>query len=150
MYLTTVVEQEINHTVLINNDLAKRCIWLQNVCSDQNQPQPNDKNSNVILDNDRRLKNLHKDLLNQLPENQIFSSAFVYNTQVEQLTTTVVATMSGIVENIMEDYKNKVAVPYCTYGVDRRLLTELQAIDNYIKCLTQNRANFKLLDSIKR
>ena len=28
-YLTTVFEQEINHTVLINQELSKRCIWLQ-------------------------------------------------------------------------------------------------------------------------
>lgn len=28
-YLTTVFEQEINNTVLINQELSKRCIWLQ-------------------------------------------------------------------------------------------------------------------------
>lgn len=30
-YLTTVVEQEIHNTVLMSQELAKRCIWLQRI-----------------------------------------------------------------------------------------------------------------------
>lgn len=29
-YLTTVVEQEVNNTVLMSQELSKRCIWVQN------------------------------------------------------------------------------------------------------------------------
>lgn len=130
----------------MNNDLARRCVWIQNLSSEH---QEQSTNLSIIEDNDRRVKNLHKELLTQLPENQIFSSTFVSSSQREQLLTALSACLSNILENIFEDYESKSEIPYCTYGVDRRLLLELEETDHYIKSLTQNRANFKLLDNIK-
>lgn len=58
-YLTTVVEQEINHTVLISQELSKRCIWIQNsgvtLKSDDTRTQ-------LDLEMNRRLCNIHSDL----------------------------------------------------------------------------------------
>lgn len=143
-YLTTVVEQEINHTVLINNDLTKRCVWIQNLNSDLDR-----QTARAAAEFERRVKRIHTDLIAQLPENQIFSSTFVNNAQREQLLSALVASFSNIVDNVIEDYKNKVEITSCTYGVDKKLLIELQEVDRHIKLLTQNRGNFKLLDEIK-
>jgi hypothetical protein len=62
-YLTTVVEQEINNTVLMSQELAKRCIWIQNsgvaVKGDDNK-------SLVDAEMNRRLSNIHSDLKVQI------------------------------------------------------------------------------------
>lgn len=58
-YLTTVVEQEINNTVLINQELSKRCIWIQN----SSLPPKLDENaSSLEHEMNRRLSNIQNDL----------------------------------------------------------------------------------------
>lgn len=58
-YLTTVVEQEINNTVLMSQELAKRCIWIQNTGvlakNEENQ-------SKLAVEMNRRLSNIQNDL----------------------------------------------------------------------------------------
>lgn len=58
-YLTTVVEQEINNTVLINHELSRRCIWIQTGAL----PSKILENGTVV-DNEmnRRLNNIHSEL----------------------------------------------------------------------------------------
>lgn len=58
-YLTTVVEQEINNTVLINHELSRRCIWIQTGAL----PSKILENGTAV-DNEmnRRLNNLHSEL----------------------------------------------------------------------------------------
>lgn len=131
---------------MINNDLSKRCVWIQNLNVENVQ---NITKSSIACDIDRRVKNIHKNLNAQVPENQIFSAAFVNNSQREQLLTALSASFSNIVENIFDDYKTKVEVPCCTDGVDRRLISELFEVDRSIKCLTQNCANFNSLEKIQ-
>jgi hypothetical protein len=58
-YLTTVVEQEINNTVLMSQELAKRCIWVQN-SSAQTKNEESMTPSDVEMN--RRLSNIHNDL----------------------------------------------------------------------------------------
>lgn len=58
-YLTTVVEQEINNTVLMSQELAKRCLWIQN----PNSQGKNEENMNPLdIEMNRRLSNIHNDL----------------------------------------------------------------------------------------
>lgn len=58
-YLTTVVEQEINNTVLINHELSRRCIWIQTGAL----PSKTLENGTAV-DNEmnRRLNNIHSEL----------------------------------------------------------------------------------------
>lgn len=58
-YLTTLVEQEINNTVLINQELSKRCIWVQT------GSWPNrlsETAESLEIEMNRRLNNLHTEL----------------------------------------------------------------------------------------
>lgn len=58
-YLTTVVEQEINNTVLMSQELAKRCIWIQNTPAHAK----NEENMTPLeTEMNRRLSNIHNDL----------------------------------------------------------------------------------------
>lgn len=58
-YLTTIVEQEINNTVLMSQELAKRCIWIQNT----GLQSKNDENqSSLDAEMNRRLCNIQSDL----------------------------------------------------------------------------------------
>jgi hypothetical protein len=58
-YLTTIVEQEVNNTVLMSQELLKRCIWVQNT----GLQTKNDENSSA-LDNEmnRRLNHIQNEL----------------------------------------------------------------------------------------
>lgn len=56
-YLTTVVEQEINNTVMMNQELSKRCIWLQ-----MTKDVESDLASELLEENSRRLSILNSDL----------------------------------------------------------------------------------------
>ncbi|XP_063698344.1 uncharacterized protein LOC134829264 isoform X2 [Culicoides brevitarsis] len=145
LYLTTIVEQEINHTILFNQDVAKRCLWIQNTCETQNSSEIGKLES----ENLRRITNLRQELSMHLSDNQVFGSNFLTSVQQDQLELALQASLCNIVENIIDDYSSKVKVPNCTNGVDRRLLFELDSTDRFIKYLIQNRANFDILDDIK-
>lgn len=58
-YLTTVVEQEVNNTVLMSQELSKRCIWVQNTGL-----QTKVDESQSVLDGEmnRRLSNIQNEL----------------------------------------------------------------------------------------
>lgn len=58
-YLTTVVEQEINNTVLMSQELAKRCIWIQNTGV---QAKSEENQSHLTVEMSRRLSNIQNDL----------------------------------------------------------------------------------------
>lgn len=58
-YLTTVVEQEVNNTVLMSQELSKRCIWVQNT----GLPAKTDENASAAdAEMNRRLSNIQNDL----------------------------------------------------------------------------------------
>lgn len=58
-YLTTVVEQEVNNTVLMSQELSKRCIWLQNTGL---QSKNDDSSSGLEAEMNRRLSNIQNEL----------------------------------------------------------------------------------------
>lgn len=58
-YLTTVVEQEVNNTVLMSQELSKRCIWMQNT----GLPSKNDDNASAAdAEMTRRLSHIQNEL----------------------------------------------------------------------------------------
>lgn len=59
LYLTTVVEQEINNTVLMSQELSKRCIWIQNTGL---QIKTDENFSALEAEMNRRLSNIQNEL----------------------------------------------------------------------------------------
>lgn len=58
-YLTTVVEQEVNNTVLMSQELSKRCIWVQNTGL---QTKTDDNVTAADAEINRRLSNIQNEL----------------------------------------------------------------------------------------
>lgn len=58
-YLTTVVEQEVNNTVLMSQELSKRCIWVQNTGL---QSKIDENASAADAEITRRLTNMQNEL----------------------------------------------------------------------------------------
>jgi hypothetical protein len=69
-YLTTVVEQEINNTVLMSQELAKRCIWVQNTGA---QSKNEESMTPLDVEMNRRLSNIHSDLKVRTQFSRFFS-----------------------------------------------------------------------------
>ncbi|XP_075985298.1 NACHT domain- and WD repeat-containing protein 1 isoform X5 [Anticarsia gemmatalis] len=73
-YLTTVVEQEVQHTVLMSVEAARRCVW---VCrAGGAQPEPADvADAAHHHELQRRLNNLQKDLKQHLSERNVIRAS---------------------------------------------------------------------------
>ncbi|KAJ6649686.1 putative WD repeat-containing protein, partial [Pseudolycoriella hygida] len=145
-YLTTVVEQEINNTVLISQELLKRCIWIQ---TGSLPPKSIESSSLLEIEMNRRINNIHNDLRNQIPERNLIRIPPTIQLQQDQLAAVMGTLISGSIDSIIDEHINKFKIPYCTYGVDRRLLEEIEAVNQHSKVLGQNSANFSIMDKIK-
>uniref|UniRef100_A0A336MI88 CSON000239 protein n=1 Tax=Culicoides sonorensis TaxID=179676 RepID=A0A336MI88_CULSO len=140
LYLTTILEQEVNQTILFNQDVAKRCLWIQNT-----------SDSPKILDKEllRRISNLKQEVSRHLTDDQIFETTLHTAIDKKNMEISVKTSLCNIIEYIMDDYNCRFKIPNCTNGVDRKLLLELDNNDRYIKHLVQNRSNFRILQNIK-
>lgn len=57
--------------------------------------------------------------------------------------------MSSEIDAIVEEHSNKFQIPHCTFGVDRRLLNEIEEVNRHSQILNQNCANFTIIDQVK-
>ncbi|CAG5026572.1 unnamed protein product [Parnassius apollo] len=73
-YLTTVVEQEVQHSVLMSSEAARRCVW---VCRGAAPPEPDADGADPAhgAELQRRLANLQKDLKSHLSERNIIRAS---------------------------------------------------------------------------
>lgn len=145
-YLTTVIEQEINNTVLISQELSKRCIWihtgpLPSKCTDA------DGIESVANEMCRRLTNIQLELKNQLCEKHLIR---IPPTIQVPLAASLKSLLTANIDSICDDHANKFQIPHCTYGVDRNLLAEIEAVNQNSNLLSQNCANFAIMDKIKQ
>uniref|UniRef100_A0A0K8TLW2 Putative wd40 domain protein n=1 Tax=Tabanus bromius TaxID=304241 RepID=A0A0K8TLW2_TABBR len=145
-YLTTVVEQEINNTVLISQELAKRCVWIQ---TGSLPPKLSDNPSPLEIEMNRRLNNIHLDLKNQLSEKNLIRIPPSIQVQDEQLAAIMESLITTVIDSIVEEHSNKFSIPNCIFGVDKRLLSEIEAVGQHSKLLGQNCANFAIMDKLK-
>lgn len=146
-YLTTIVEQEIHNTVLISQELAKRCMWIQT----GNVPVKVPENVGVVeMENCQRLMNLHTELRNQLPEKNLIRIPPTIQVKDDQLSSIMESILKSIIDGIFDEHAQKYSIPSCTYGVNKRLLSEIETTGQYAKMLGQNCANFAILEDIKR
>lgn len=143
-YLTTIVEQEINNTVLMSQELLKRCIWIQHAGSTI-------KTDNNSLENEsnRRLCNIQNELKNQLAEKHILKMPVASQQQQDQFQAALESAISSEIDLIVEEHTSKFQIPYCTFGVDRRLLTEIEEVNRHSQILNQNSANISIIDQVK-
>ncbi|XP_058058731.1 uncharacterized protein LOC131209639 [Anopheles bellator] len=144
-YLTTVVEQEINNTVLISQELSKRCIWIQSAV-----PAPKSEGlSSVEAEASRRLVNIQNDLKNQLSEKHIIRIPANISQQQDQFAALLDTCLSLEIDLIIDEHVSKYSIPHCTFGVDRRLLSELEEVNRHSRVLNENCANFTTTDRVK-
>lgn len=145
-YLTTLVEQQINNTVLINQDHSKRCIWLQT----GSWPTRLSESSDALdAELQRRLCAMHAELKQQLLEKNLIRIPPTVQVAAEQLAELFEKLLVGLLDGICDEHAAKCALPRCTFGVDANLLRELEAVQQYSKFLEQNCVNFGIMDRIK-
>uniref|UniRef100_A0A182PJR6 WD_REPEATS_REGION domain-containing protein n=1 Tax=Anopheles epiroticus TaxID=199890 RepID=A0A182PJR6_9DIPT len=145
-YLTTVVEQEINNTVLISQELSKRCIWIQSAVA---VPKAEGQSS-VEVEMVRRLTNIQSDLKNQLSEKHIIRiPANIAQQQQEQFGSMLDTCLSLEIDSIIDEHVSKYSIPHCTHGVDRRLLSELEEVNRHSRVLNENCANFSTTERVR-
>ncbi|XP_058120682.1 uncharacterized protein LOC131292411 [Anopheles ziemanni] len=144
-YLTTVVEQEINNTVLISQELSKRCIWIQSTVALPKADGVSSTETEMV----RRLTNIQNDLKNQLSEKHIIRIPANVAQQQEQFGSLLESCLSLEIDLIIDEHVSKYSIPYCTFGVDRRLLSELEEVNRHARVLNENCANFTTTDRVK-
>lgn len=146
-YLTTLVEQEINNTVLINQEQSKRCIWLQTGSLPSRLSESADA---VDTEEHRRLGNLQAELKNQLMERNLIRIPPTMHVPPDHLATLFATLLRGLLDGIYEEHEQKCRISRCTFGVDVNLLHEIEAVNQYAAFLEQNCVNFGIMDRIKR
>nr|XP_029715451.1 uncharacterized protein LOC109412936 [Aedes albopictus]XP_029715453.1 uncharacterized protein LOC109412936 [Aedes albopictus]XP_029715454.1 uncharacterized protein LOC109412936 [Aedes albopictus]XP_029715455.1 uncharacterized protein LOC109412936 [Aedes albopictus]XP_029715456.1 uncharacterized protein LOC109412936 [Aedes albopictus]XP_029715457.1 uncharacterized protein LOC109412936 [Aedes albopictus] len=146
-YLTTVVEQEINNTVLINQELSKRCLWIQNTISPL---KVTENSTSAEVEMVRRITNIQGDLKNHLTEKHILRIPANITQQQDQFATLLENCLSTEIDLIVEEHMSKYSIPMCTYGVDRRLLSEIEEVNRHSRVLNENCANFSITDRVKK
>lgn len=65
----------------------------------------------------------------QLAEKHIIKMPVVSSNQQDQFMNLLEVAISTEIDSIVEEHMNKYQIPYCTFGVDRRLLSEVGTID---------------------
>lgn len=85
----------------------------------------------------------------QLAEKHIIKMPVVSQQQQDQFSTMLEVAMSSEIDSIVEEHSSKFQIPSCTYGVDRRLLNEIEEVNRHSQILNQNCANFSVIDQIK-
>lgn len=70
--------------------------------------------------------------------------------QEDQLAMVLETLLFNIIDTIIEEHTNKYQIPHCTMGVDRRLLAEIETVNQHTKLICQNCVNFKIMDQVKR
>lgn len=146
-YLTTVVEQEINNTVLINQELSKRCLWIQNSIAPL---KVTENSSSVEAEMIRRLSNIQNELKGHLAEKHIIRIPNANaSQQQDQFAASLENCLSSVIDGVIDEHTSKYSIPLCTFGVDRRLLSELEEVNRHSRVLNENCANFSITDRVK-
>ncbi|XP_064539174.1 uncharacterized protein LOC135428962 [Drosophila montana] len=145
-YLTTVVEQEINNTVLMSQELAKRCIWIQTGAHYSRAPENATQLELEVL---RRITRIYAELKSQLCEKNLIRLLPTMTILDDELSAVIENLLDKSLASIFEEHQQK-SIPHNTLGVDRVLLDEIQLIGHYSKLLAQNSANFDIMNDVKR
>lgn len=73
----------------------------------------------------------------------------VSSQQQDQFANLLEAAVCSEIDSISEEHSSKFQIPYCTFGVDRRLLNEIEEVNRNSQIMNQNSANFSVIDQVK-
>lgn len=85
----------------------------------------------------------------QLAEKHIIKLPVVSPQQQDQFSSLLEAAISSEIDAIVEEHSCKFQIPLCTFGVDRRLLQEIEEVNRHSQILNQNCANFSVTEEIR-
>lgn len=57
--------------------------------------------------------------------------------------------LGSVIDAVIDEHTNKYSIPLCTFGVDRRLLGEIEEVNRHSRILNENCANFSITDRVK-
>uniref|UniRef100_A0A1A9WXH2 WD_REPEATS_REGION domain-containing protein n=1 Tax=Glossina brevipalpis TaxID=37001 RepID=A0A1A9WXH2_9MUSC len=146
-YMSTVVEQEVNNTVLISQELAKRCIWIQTGPQYMKAPDNASPYEMEIL---RRISKLYSELRTHLSEKNSIRILPNMNVLDDELAEVIENLIDKSITAIIDEYVSKNSLPDNTNGVDHALIEEIESIGQYTTTLAQNSPNFDIMNDIKR
>lgn len=146
-YMSTVVEQEINNTVLMSQELAKRCIWIQTGPPFTKAPEDGTAYDHEIH---RRMSKLYTDLKAHLSEKNLVRIIPTMGILDEELAAVIENLLDKSFECIFDEHASKCNIPTNTNGIDHILLEELEHIGHFSKILAQNSPNFDIMPEVKR
>ncbi|XP_059220642.1 uncharacterized protein LOC106089892 isoform X2 [Stomoxys calcitrans] len=147
-YMSTIVEQEINNTVFMSQELAKRCIWIH----DTEMSCFNGPNVTTAYDKEvnRRMSRLYEDLKAHLSERNMIRISQSMAISDEELAIVIENLIQKCIDCIFEEHTAKSTMSKNTNGVDHVLLEEIELIGHYSNILAQNSPNFEIMNDIKR
>ncbi|KAL0276683.1 UNVERIFIED_CONTAM: hypothetical protein PYX00_004199 [Menopon gallinae] len=150
-YLTTVVEQEVHNTILMSQELARRCLWLYRVFTQK--PEPNTTASLLEQEQKRRLDIIYKDLKSQLTEKHVIRLSVKWNQggivdqnipehaqYVSDVTSHLMKYLKATIFNIIEEDQSK-AVVRSMFGIESQFLNELKWQAMYCQKAAQSSVN---------
>lgn len=146
-YLKTTLEEEMNLLLQDNPEIMKRLIWIQNANSPSKNNAENTSSTEAELN--QKLTQLQNDLKNQLSDKHILKFPVVSTQQQEQFAALMEVLLTSEIDAIIDDHTNKFQIPFCTYGVDRRLLSELEEINRYSKIMGRFKYHSSQLKLVK-
>ncbi|XP_054275892.1 NACHT and WD repeat domain-containing protein 2-like [Macrosteles quadrilineatus] len=150
-YLTTVVEQEVHNTVLMSQEMARRCLWLCRVFTHTTE-DPRVTLSPADAELKRRLETLQKALKNQLIEQHILRLTVKWqdgglntdNTEhaqyVAEVTASLTQRLSTTIDSIIEEDQNKTVIK-SSQGIESELLQELMIQTHFTQRAAQCSVN---------
>ncbi|XP_075151696.1 NACHT domain- and WD repeat-containing protein 1 [Haematobia irritans] len=147
-YMSTIVEQEINNTVFMSQELAKRCIWIHtagNVLTNSL-----DEKSVYVRETNRRMSKLHSELKAHLSEKNVIRIVPSMGISDDELKTVLENLIEKSIDCVFEEHCGKNNISNNTNGTDHVLLEEIELICHYSKTLAQNSPNFEIMTDIKR
>lgn len=145
-YMSTVVEQEINNTVLMSHELAKRCIWIQFGTFSNSADDATAYDKEIF----RRMSKLYADLKIHLSEKNLIRILPPTGILDDELATILENRIEKSIESILEEHAAKYNMPRNTNGIDQIILEEIDTMGFYSKILAQNSPNFDIMNDIKR
>ncbi|OWR54634.1 hypothetical protein KGM_216177 [Danaus plexippus plexippus] len=137
-YLTTVLEQEVQHTVLMSSDAARRCVW---VCRGGDVSQSNDPDAEHTRELQRRLANLHKDLKLHLSERNIIRSSMRRGTSPDQHAAAVRDALADRLDALFDTLAADADAPTGYGGIPASLFDEISEHLSFCQKVTQCTSN---------
>ncbi|RZF39182.1 hypothetical protein LSTR_LSTR014668 [Laodelphax striatellus] len=152
-YLTTVVEQEVHNTVVMSQELAKRCVWLQRVFTHQplEELRVTTKSEAELK---RRLDSLQRSLKTNLEEKHVLRISVPWsksgldqslpdNAQyAADVTVQLRIALLSIINEIVDDDPIKLLPPLSSsFGINSEMFYELSRQAQFIQKLARCSVN---------